>query len=267
MQTQYLEDLRHLESGEGSKCIFFLHGNSLSSDTFKNQLIDIDLQQYRLLAVDLPGHGKSKWSNQKEIDYSLHGLRDIIVGFIQELNIKEFIFVGHSFGGHVAIECLPFLDNCKGILISGTTPFTLPLDTSQLFLPNPDMGLLFKQDLSDEELTKYGRIILNNDKKDFLIDIIKQADPQFRSFLPQSFASGKLSDEIAILKSSGIPVAILFGGDDPLINKDYLDKLSLHNIWKKKILPFKFSGHSIQLDNPAEFNRTLTEFADFTFKV
>ena len=264
MQTQYLKRLRYLESGEGSKCIFFLHGNSLSADTFKNQLIDIDLQQYRLLAVDLPGHGKSKWSDQKEKDYSVHGLRDIIVGFIQELNIKEFIFVGHSFGGHVAIECLPLIDNCKGILISGTTPFALPLDTSKFFLPNPDMGLLFKKDLSDEELLKYGRIILNSNKKDFLIDIIKQADPQFRSFLPQSFACGKLSDEIAILKSSGIPVAILHGGDDPLINKDYLDKLSLPNIWKKKVLLFENSGHSIQLDNPEKFNKTLSEFAEHT---
>lgn len=265
MQSLYFKNLHFTLSGEGSKYIIFLHGNSLSSETFKYQLKDKQLQHCSLLAIDFPGHGKSAWSNQKEKVYNLFGLRDIVVDLINELQIKEFIFAGHSFGGHVAIECLPFLDNCKGISVSGTTPFTLPLDTSQLFLPNPDMGLLFKQDLSAEDFAKYGQMILNDAEKDFLIKIIKQADPQFRSYLPQSFASGKLSDEISILKSSGIPVAILHGEDDPLINKDYLDKLSFPNIWKRKILLFENSGHSIQLDNSDKFNRALIDFAEYSF--
>lgn len=262
MQAQYLENLSYIESGEGSKYIVFLHGNSLSADTFIHQFDSHLLEKFKLLAIDFPGHGKSAWSDQKEKEYSLFGFRDIVVELIQELKIEDFILAGHSFGGHVAIECLPFLPSCKGIILWGTTPIILPMDTSQLFLPNPDIGLLFKQDLSREDLAKYGKLILNNDKKDFLVEIIKQADPQFRTLISQSLADGKLSDEVAILKSSRIPVAILYGGNDPLINKAYLDKLSLQNIWKKKILLFKNSGHSIQLDNPEKFNKTLSEFAE-----
>jgi pimeloyl-ACP methyl ester carboxylesterase len=225
---------------------------------------DKQLKRFKLLAIDFPGHGKSKWSDNKEKDYSLTGFRDLVFDLIKQLEITEFIFAGHSLGGHVAIECLPFVDNCKGIMIWGTPPVSLPLDTSQLFMPNPDMGLLFKQDLSEAELAKYGNIILNEEDKDFLIEIIKQADPQFRSFLAQSLASGKLSDEVNILKSSGVPVAILYGVEDPLTNKDYLDKLNFPNIWKNKILLFENSGHSIQLDNPEKFNKTLSEFAEYT---
>ena len=265
MQSQYFKNIYFTQVGKGSKYIIFLHGNSLSSETFRFQLEDPFFKDYNLLAIDFPGHGKSAWSDNKEKDYSLFGFRDVVVELIQELKIKDFIFAGHSFGGHVAVECLPLLDNCKGILIWGTTPITLPMDTSQLFLPNPDMGLLFKQELSKEELAKYGKIILNDDNKEFIIKIVEKADPQFRSYLPQSFASVKLSDEIAILKSTGIPVAILHGLDDPIINKDYLDKLSLPNIWKKEILLFENSGHAIQLDNPVEFNQTLIEFAKYSF--
>lgn len=264
MQTQYLENLRYIESGEGSTCIVFLHGNSLSADTFIHQFDSHLLKKFKLIAIDFPGHGKSGWSNQKEKDYNLFGLRDIVVDLIKQLKIKDFIFAGHSFGGHVAVECLPLLNNCRGIFIWGTTPTTLPLDTFQLFLPNPDMVLMFKQDLSEEELAKYGKLILNEEEKDFLIEIIKQADPQFRTFISQSLADGKLSDEVAILQSSEIPVAILYGVDDPLINLNYLNKLSLPNIWKNKILLFKNSGHSIQLDNPDKFNQTLFEFAKQT---
>ncbi len=267
MQHIFHKNIHYTLSGKGLKTIVFLHGNSLSSETFNYQLEDKHLQQFKLMAIDFPGHGKSKWSENKEKDYSLFGLRDIIVELIRELKIKDFIFAGHSFGGHVAIECIPLLDNCKGILISGTTPITLPMDTSQLFLPNPDMGLLFKQELSEEELEKYGKMVLNDDEKDFIIKLIKQADPQFRSCMPQSLANGKLSDEIAILKSSGIPIAILHGEDDPIINKNYLDKLDLPNIWKEKILLFRNSGHSIQLDNSEKFNQSLIEFACHTLKV
>ena len=265
MQIQNFKDIHFTISGEGSKYIVFLHGNSLSSEAFKYQFQDVQLNKYKLLAIDFPGHGKSGWSENKEKDYSLFGFRDAVVEIIQDLKIEDFIFAGHSLGGHVAIECLPQCKKCKGIMVWGTPPVTLPLDTSQLFLPNPDMDLLFKLDLSEEELAKLGKIILNDKKKDFIKEIIKQADPQFRSWFPQSLANGKLSDEVAILKSSGIPIAILHGKDDPLVNLDYLVQLDLPNIWKKKILLFENSEHSIQLDNSDEFNQILIKFADHTF--
>ena len=158
-------DIAYYTNNKDNNTILFLHGNSLSSATFKNQFEDEQLNRYNLLAIDFPGHGKSEWSEDKDKDYSLYGFRDVVVEVIKQLRIEDFIFAGHSLGGHVAIECLPFLPNCKGIMFWGTPPIKLPLDTSQLFLPNPDMGLFFKQDLSNEELSKLAEITLNEKKR------------------------------------------------------------------------------------------------------
>lgn len=117
MQTSRFKNIQYYKLGEGSKFIVFLHGKSLSFDTFKYQFDDPAIQQYNLLAIDFPGHGKSTWSDNKEKDYNLLGFRDVVVELIQELKIEDFIFAGHSLGGHVAIECLPFLPNCTGIMI------------------------------------------------------------------------------------------------------------------------------------------------------
>jgi len=103
MQAQKINNIHITRKGQGSKYIVFLHGNSLSSETFKLQFEDDALNNYKLLAVDFPGHGKSGWSDNKERDYNLFGFRDAIVDIIKHLNIKDFIFAGHSFGGHVAI--------------------------------------------------------------------------------------------------------------------------------------------------------------------
>ncbi|MCF8405213.1 MAG: alpha/beta hydrolase [Bacteroidales bacterium] len=263
-------NLSFCENESKSPSILFLHGNSLSSETFRFQFEDEKLNNYHLLALDFPGHGKSGWSGNKERDYNVFGFRDAVVEFIQELNIKDFIFAGHSLGGHVAIECLPKLSNCRGIMIWGTPPVSRPLDTSQLFMPNPDVGLFFKKDLSDEELSIIGEIVLNYENRDFIKEIVKLSDPQFRSCLTQSLADGKISDEVNILKSSEIPVAILNGDDDPIANKDYMVNLDLPGIWKNKVILFENGGHSMQMltdkhGNAIEFNKTLLEFANSIF--
>ncbi|MEZ5199042.1 MAG: alpha/beta hydrolase [Bacteroidales bacterium] len=263
MQFQNFKNIHFIQTGKGPGTILFLHGNSLSSETFRYQLNEKALQKYNLIAIDFPGHGKSKWSDNKAQDYSLFGFRDVVIDVIQHYNIEEFIFAGHSLGGHVAIECLPFVENCRGIMIWGTPPIKSPLDTSKIFMPIPELGLLFKPELSGEEIDKLGEIYSSQKNSDLFKEAVKLADPQFRSYLPQSLTAGKLSDEVAILEASNVPVAILKGISDKVVNPEYLNSLKLPNLWKNNIIEIKNSGHSIQLEIPKDFNEKLIEFANY----
>jgi len=259
-------NLSFCENERKKKSVFFLHGNSLSSKTFRFQFDDKRLNKYHLIALDLPGHGKSGIPENKDAIYSLTGLRDVVVDFINEHNIGDFIFAGHSLGGHIAIECLPYVSNCKGIIIWGTPPVKLPLEVSDLFFPHPDLGLFFQQHLSPKEIKRLSENTVSKDHAGDIVKIISQSDPEFRSILPISHSKGMISDEFEILSQSKILKAILHGKDDPFVKKDYLESLKLTNLYSEGIEYISDAGHSVQMDQPTVFNNFLIEFADQAFK-
>src|SRR6056297_2734848 len=72
--------------------LVFIHGNSLSSDTFSNQLSDEYLSSnFRLIAPDIPGHGDSEWAKEPEQVYSHDGLYNFIVEFIETLDLHQAV--------------------------------------------------------------------------------------------------------------------------------------------------------------------------------
>src|SRR5215203_771890 len=92
---------------EGKATIFFIHGNSGSSRMWHKQVESELFQQYRLIAIDLPGHGKSSASNDPEKDYSPIGTASILFQAIKKLaDNNPYILVGFSYGTNVVAEML-----------------------------------------------------------------------------------------------------------------------------------------------------------------
>lgn len=259
-------NLTYKIKGESQKTILFLHGNSLSSDTFINQFSDKTLDGFKLIAPDFPGHGSSQRSTQPEEDYSVFGFRDVIIELVQELSLSNFIIAGHSLGGHVAIECLPYVENCKGLMSWGTPPISLPLNIDEIFYPHPDIPLFYKEQLSGYEISRLGMLVSGGVQQEMIHSVLTSTDPMFRTHLAQSLSRGELSDEIKILNSGEVPVAILHGGNDPCVKQDYLENLKLKNLYKQKVITIEKSGHSSQIECSLEFNHMLVEFANSVFK-
>lgn len=84
---------------EGSgKPIVFLHG-FLESSTMWQPLIS-SLNGYKVLLIDLPGHGKS----EKVADsHTMELQAEIIYQILKKENISNAAFVGHSMGGYVLL--------------------------------------------------------------------------------------------------------------------------------------------------------------------
>ena len=57
--------------------IFFIHGNSSSSNNWRKQVESNLLADYRLITIDLPNHGNSSAINETG-DFSLQGIATII---------------------------------------------------------------------------------------------------------------------------------------------------------------------------------------------
>lgn len=236
------------------RAIIFIHGNSMGHQSFELQLASPALNGYRLLALNLPGHGDSS----KDSSYNVPEFSRILSEFISALNIFDYILVGHSLGGHVALEALEFL-NPAGVMIIGTPPVSIPF-LPGMFLPHPAMELLYKNDLTDEEIISLLEAFGTKDIEQF-----KKTDPAFRTLFAEGLSKGMFKDEITLLRDFKGQKAIILGSDDPLVNKEYLNtNIELKDLWKEQVIILE-GGHSVHEQNPEDFITVMLDFAAHSF--
>ena len=58
-------------------------------------------EKYKVVQLDLPGFGKS---TEPREGWNVDGFADFFVKFMQALDIKKAILLGHSYGGRVIIK-------------------------------------------------------------------------------------------------------------------------------------------------------------------
>jgi pimeloyl-ACP methyl ester carboxylesterase len=93
--------IHFLDQGKGSPVIL-LHGFLESSFIWKS-LADRLSQNYRVISIDLPGHGQSDClSGNISIDH----MADIIIELSTLLSTEKAQIIGHSMGGYVGLAIL-----------------------------------------------------------------------------------------------------------------------------------------------------------------
>lgn len=262
MKTQILsKGIEVITQGDfEQKAILFIHGNSLDSSVFTEQFNQ--LRSIPLVAITLQGHGRSRRSDDPENDYCLPGFVRTLKDTISELKVENFILAGHSLGGHIAIESIHEIDGLKGLFVFGTPPISMPPQMEDMFLPNPNVGLLFTENLTEEQLESIAMEMVHNNPSlaTHLKDLITQTDPAFRKFMGQSVGAGKFKDERTLLTGSDLPFVIANGSKDSMVNTAYCSAISTNAYKNQSHILFEDSGHTPQLEVPEEFNKTLTNF-------
>ncbi|HXH31379.1 MAG TPA: alpha/beta hydrolase [Bacteriovoracaceae bacterium] len=245
---------------DSENVIVFIHGNSHNCTTFRSQFEDPALAEYRLVALDLPGHGVS----DALPGYQLKDLTDALKTLVDSLELRKYILVGHSLGGHVVLESLSTLAP-QGILIFGTPPLSRPLDLSA-FRPHPSMALVGKNQLEAPEIQAllasfyHKRTVGPADVAEF-----NGTDLGFRESISKSFGRGEFQDEVDLLNAYQGHKAVIYGSHDPMINPEYLkQKIDLSSLWKKGIVELA-SSHNLHVEDPLLFNQELANFADLVF--
>jgi pimeloyl-ACP methyl ester carboxylesterase len=256
-----------LEIGRGPKAIIFVHGNSHDLGTFEHQFSSDDLKQYKLIGIDLPGHGSS-YRDESGRSYSLKFLANYLVDTIHSLKLEEYIIVGHSLGGHVVMQALDRLKP-KGILLFGCPPLKKPLNFEDSFLPSEALGVITKGDITDREAMIFSRSLYYNDDETLYIQTLSSVvstDPLFRVKIGESLLSGDYLDESEILKNIECEICFLAGEYDSIVNANYIKKLSIKNLFKDTVLEIEEAGHNIHQDNTLRFNKTLSDFSLHCFQ-
>ncbi len=91
------EKIRYLQQGKGQD-ILLIHGMPGSIEDWQ-PIIDSLSKTYRVTAFDRPGHGFSTANNY---NYTLKANVAIVNELIRQLELKNVVVVGHSYGGSIA---------------------------------------------------------------------------------------------------------------------------------------------------------------------
>lgn len=117
--------LYYTDQGEGQAMVL-LHGNGEDGTYFKNQMGYFS-SEYRMIAVDTRGHGKSPRGNR---EFTLKQFARDLKLLLDELKLKDIILLGFSDGGNIAlIFTLWHPEYVSRLILNGAnlTPFGVKL--------------------------------------------------------------------------------------------------------------------------------------------
>jgi len=86
--------------GQGEPALVLVHGWSCDRSYWKEQ-IEYLSPQYRLVLVDLAGHGESGTGRK---DYTMSAFGADVAAVVDSLGLQKVVLVGHSMGGDVIVE-------------------------------------------------------------------------------------------------------------------------------------------------------------------
>lgn len=232
------------------RTVVLVHGNSSSSAVWQGLLGGPFGQQFRCLAIDLPGHGASARAD----DYSLPTYASALADFVAD---QEAVVVGWSLGGHVALHAAQSLPHAAGFVIFGTPPIATADSLAQAFRPNPAFNVGFQGEVSTDDAIAYATAMLAPGSPlspDLFVPDILATDPAARLGLAASVGEGRFVNEVDVVSSLDQPLLVLHGGADQLVSLDYLRSVGL------PVEVLDGVGHAVQVEAADLLGRRLTEF-------
>jgi pimeloyl-ACP methyl ester carboxylesterase len=239
--------------------LVFVHGNSSSTRAFEHQFSAFgDLE---LLGFDLPGHGASHNAAGQD-SYSLKCYAEIVKHQARSVQARRVLLIGWSLGGHIVLEALNESNAATAALIVGAPPLRSMADMADAFLRSSALELIQRGPVSEAEAKVWAQncTCLGANYPEWLKTDFQRTDPVARIGLITSLASGAFKDEWREVQAAKMPVALIVGGNDPFINKDFLrDASLLTNVRDSRVEIISSAGHMAQWDAPVEFNEILAD--------
>jgi len=257
--------INYFESHGVGPGVVFVHGNSFSALSFTRQLESPLGKKYRLVSIDLPGHGGSERALDPASTYTIPGYADVLKTVASELDLMEAVFVGWSLGGHVVMEASAALDRARGFMIFGAPPLCFPIPMTEAYLINPVFPYFFAPELSDDAASAVVASILSSDFENipaFFREDIRRSDPVSRPTLGKSINGGEFTDEVKLAAGLSVPLAIVHGERDQLVNGAYAATLNISTLWRGQVQVIAGAGHAVQWEGSERFNSLLDEFTE-----
>lgn len=263
--------LAYIDEGKGSETILMIHGLGSYLPAWKKNIAELS-KSYRVIAVDLPGYGKSSKLPHSGLMTFYAG---VIADLIQKLELGPVNLAGHSMGGQIAmVLALEKPELVKRLILvdpAGFEAFHAGQRNWFKDVMTPNLVRLTSVDAIETNLaSNFYR--MPADARFMIDDRIAMRDASdFENYcLAVARSVHGMVDEPVLDKISQIkiPTLIFFGEDDMLIPNRYLNPGFTCKIAEKgaslikgsKLIMVPKCGHFMMFEKPEVFNSETLKF-------
>ncbi len=250
------------DKGKGDT-LFFVHGWAADLRIWKQQTEHFS-SNYRVISLDLPGHGRSPWDK----DMSFEEIVEEMGLVIKQLGVQDITFVASSMGGLFVIAyAMANMDRVKKISFVGSSPMFVKKKDFPYGLSTPRLNKLASQVKEDFPviLSIFFRSLFTVEERESAkfrwLERFQATDDELPN--PQALLRYleilKNTDLRCIFAELPMPVQFINGDCDYIVSVSYIEEAS-RLLPKASFVVMKGCGHFPFLSRSKEYNRLLEEF-------
>lgn len=257
--------VRYSDTGKG-RVIVLLHGFLESLEVWYGNGFAQELaKHYRIISIDLPGHGKSECVGYV---HRMERMAKVVKHVMDELGLRRYTLVGHSMGGYVALAFAEkYSENVTGLCLFHSTAYA---DSEAKRIDRERAIRLVKK-----APLKYTNALVTNL---FALANVRYMQEQIR-WLRRMASKTKVQgvvaclegmkirkDRTTVIRYAAFPVMIIAGTRDNILPYDSLVQLSQVSN-SVKLITLEKTGHLGFLESKEISLRKLRAFSGMTFRV
>lgn len=236
--------------GSGEPTLVFVHGWSCDARYWRAQIPHF-ARKYRVVVLDLAGHGHSGMSRAK---YTMAAFGQDVRAVTEAVGSPRVILIGHSMGGSVIAEAARLMpDRLIGLIgVDTLDNIEYPLTAEEL----RKMTAPLEKDFQAGSRQFVGQMILpqtDPQLREWILSDVSSAPPAVAlSAMNEMMAQYITGDAAKVFEQIRIPV-ITVNGDLWPINYE----ANRRHMFSYQAIVLKKADHFLMMSRPEEFNRAL----------
>ncbi|WP_316632952.1 alpha/beta hydrolase [uncultured Flavobacterium sp.] len=250
------------------KPVILIHGWPFSNEMWEYQIDFLVQNNYRVIAYDRRGFGKSSHPYD---GYDYDTLTDDLKEIIEQLQLENATLVGFSMGGGEVVRYFSRHSGkgvTKAVLISVTVPFLLQTNENPDGYPKEkteNTANAIKADrigfMDNFGKTFFGINIINRPLSTPLLEYYRTlcsvASPRATLKCAESFSFTDFRNELDFIK---VPTLIIHGDDDKIVPIDLTSKKAAKAITENTYIVYEGAPHGLFYTHKDKLNKDLLDF-------
>ncbi len=240
-------NINYIDEGDG-KHVLLLHGWGGSIQTMM-PIFNILKDKFRVVAIDLPGFGKSDILKEP---WNSYDYAECINKFIEKLNLKDLILFGHSHGGRISIISASKYNVAKKLILIDSAGIiskrkAIYYIRVSWFKVLKNLYLLFHGKNKQEKLDKFYKRFGSQDYKDS------------EGVMRQTMVKVINDNLLKLLPLIKVPTLLIWGENDE-DTPVYMGEMMEKEIPDSGLVLLKGAGHYSYVDNYEQFRAVINVF-------